>query len=187
MESYAAAKVVLEQEVSQIDIDWPEHGDMDMIDELLSLDSCSAARKCRGTEDLIRALSYRFRFQEEIFVVAESLMHLGLLSHESLYSPMMLPQPTEPMHRVLEGLKCFKYVMDAVNPGGMGKFFEAPAAWLAAVIVRSCTDWTRILDRLVTIQRLGSLDLAKAAEVHVRSPRFTINPQEAEVKEIVSP
>jgi hypothetical protein len=60
MESYAAAKVVLEQEMGGIDIDWPEHGDMGMIDELLSLDSHSAARKDHGVESVVRMLQYSY-------------------------------------------------------------------------------------------------------------------------------
>ncbi|KAH0557183.1 hypothetical protein GP486_005025 [Trichoglossum hirsutum] len=187
--SYTAAEAVLRRELEYIDTDWPEGGDMGIIERIFSLDGFSKDKKHSAIEELVRALAYRFRVQEEIFIVAESLMYLGLLSHRSLYLPMRLSQRTEAVATVFWALQCFAYVEDATSftAGEMGKYFEAAALWLATVIVRSCTDWTRILDRLVTIKRLGSLDQDRATELAVRGPRFAINPHEGEEKEIWTP
>ncbi|KAH0539144.1 hypothetical protein FGG08_004316 [Glutinoglossum americanum] len=172
-----------------IDTDWPDAGDMGIPDDLLSLDRFSKTRKHSAIEELVRALSYRFRVQEEIFVIAKSLMHLGLLSHQALYRPMDLSRSTPSISSVVSSLRCFNYVADAMSPErkGLGGGFDAPVIWLATVIVRSCTDWTRILDRLVTVQRLGSLDQACAAKFTSSGPRFTINAREGEAMEVVAP
>ena len=74
-----------------------------------------------------------------------------------------------------------------VNEEGFGITFDAPVMWLATVIVRSCTDWTRILDLLVTIPILGALNRTRATKVCGRRPRFTINPNEAKVEVVISP
>jgi hypothetical protein len=162
---------------------------MGILDELLSLDRFPEPRKHRAVEELVRALSYRFRFQEEIFVIAESLMHLGLLSHQALYQPMDLSRSTPSISTVVSGLQCFDYVAEAMSfeRGELSGSFDAPVIWLATVIVRSCTDWTRILDRLVTIQRLGNLDQVRVATFTSKGPRFTINAREGEAKEVVAP
>jgi hypothetical protein len=73
------------------------------------------------------------------------------------------------------------------NDDALGKPFEAPAMWLAIVIVRSCADWTRILNRLITIKMLGELDSDRVNEISRRRLKFTVNPREAEMKEVESP
>jgi hypothetical protein len=189
LSSYAAAEVVLRREMEAIDTDWPDAADMGILDELLSLGRFPEPRKHRAVEELVRALSYRFRFQEEIFVIAESLMHLGLLSHQALYQPMDLSRLTPSISTVVSGLKCFDYVAEAMsfNRGELSGSFDAPVIWLATVIVRSCTDWTRILDRLVTIQRLGNLDQVRIANFTSTGPRFTINAREGEAEKVEAP
>lgn len=42
---------------------------------------------------LVAALCYRFHLQERVFIVAESLMAMGLLSYEAIYVPVNLSQP----------------------------------------------------------------------------------------------
>jgi hypothetical protein len=184
--SYTAAEVVLRREMEAIDTDWPDAADMGILDELLSLDRFPKPRKHSAVEELVRALSYRFRFQEEIFIIAESFMHLGLLSHQALYHPMDLWRVTPSISTVVSGLQCFDHVAEAMSfsRGALSGSFDGPVIWLATVIVRSCTDWTRILDRLVTIQRLGSLDPARTASFS--GGRFVINAREGEAKEIVT-
>ncbi|KAI9787248.1 MAG: hypothetical protein M1839_003486 [Geoglossum umbratile] len=169
--SYTAAEVVLRREMEAIDTDWPDAADMGILDELLSLNRFPELRKHSAVEKLVRALSYRFRFQEEIFIIAESLMHLGLLSHQALYHPMDLSRSTPSIATVVSGLKCFSYVAEAMSFSreGLSGSFDAPVIWLATVI------------------RLGSLDQARAAAFTSRGPRFTINAREGEAKEVVAP
>ena len=69
---------------------------------------------------------------------------------------------------------------------GIGhQLVDAPVIWLATVIVRSRTDWTQILDRLVTVQGLGSLS-DRAAEIASQGARFNISAREGEGKEVPS-
>lgn len=114
--------------------------------------------------------------------MAENVMALGLLSYEAIVMPMGLSQPTSSVSAVMDGLRCFECLERAtnVNEGGFGITFDAPVMWLATVIVRTCMDWTRILDLLVTIPILGR-------QVWGRRPRFTINPNEAKVEAVISP
>ncbi|KAI9760856.1 MAG: hypothetical protein M1840_002189 [Geoglossum simile] len=185
--SYTAAEVVLRRELEGLNTDFPEAGDMGIIDQLFSLHRFPKARKHSAIEALVRKLAYRFRIQEEIFIIAESLMYVGLLSHQSLYIPMELSRGTSSVLTVFRSLQCFEYVADATSFLDGKAYFETPAMWLATVIVRSCSDWARILDRLVTIQRLGNLDQANADELAIGGPRFAINPREAEAKEVRIP
>jgi hypothetical protein len=62
------------------------------------------------------------------------------------------------------------------------------ALWrLATVIVRSCADWTRILNQLITIRRLGELDSDRVEKVQQQRFKFTVNTKEAETEEVHSP
>jgi hypothetical protein len=106
--SYTAAEAVLRREMEDIDTDYPEPGDVGILDLLFSLNRFSRARKRSAVEESLRALSYRFRVQEQIFIIAESLMSLGLLSHQSLYYPMEISRPTESISNLA-------WVLDVLN------------------------------------------------------------------------
>lgn len=154
-----------------------------------SLQKFPKGKKLDVLRDLIEVLIYRFNLQERVFIMAESLMALGLLSYEAIAIPMGLSQPTSSVSAVMDGLRCFECLERAtkVNEGGFGITFDAPVMWLATVIVRSCTDWTRILHLLVTIPVLSPLSRTRATQVCGRRPRFTINPNEAKVEAVISP
>ncbi|KAI9764352.1 MAG: hypothetical protein M1840_008490 [Geoglossum simile] len=102
---------------------------------------------------------------------------------------MNLSRLTPSISTVVSGLKCFDYVAEAMSfeRGELSGSFDGPVIWLATVIVRFCTDWTRILDRLVTIQRLGNLDQVGVANFTSTGPRFTINTREGEAETIETP
>ena len=52
---------------------------------------------------------------------------------------------------------------------------QSPVLWLA-IIVRSCSDWTQLLDRLITIKMLGKLDKDLVNKQHLK---FVFDPREA--------
>lgn len=75
----------------------------------------------------------------------------------------------------------------SVTEEGFGIMFDAPVMWLSVVIVRSCTDWIRILDFLSTLPFLGQLQHTRLEKVCQRRPKFKIDCNEAEAKTTISP
>jgi len=129
--SYAAAEVVLRREMEGLDTDFPEGGDIGILDQLFTLNRVPKARRHGAVEELVRTLSYRFRVQEEIFIIVESLMHLGLLSYQSLYLPIELSRGTSSIHTVVQSLECFDYVASTMSfLNGRGAF-DTPATYVA--------------------------------------------------------
>ena len=189
MQSYTAAEVILSDEMGLIDTNYSEPADVGVTEMYFSLHKFPKGKKLDVLRDLIAVLRYRFNLQERVFIVAESLMALGLLAYEAIVMPMGLSQPTSSVFAVMDRLRCFECLERAtnVNEEGFGITFDAPVMWFATVIVRSCTDWTRILDLLVTIPILGRLNRTRATQVCGRRPRFTINPNEAKVDSVISP
>ena len=184
-----AAEVILSEEMGLIDTNYSQAADVGVTEMYFSLPKFSKGKKLDVLRNLIGVLKYRFNLQERVFIVAESLMCLGLLSYEAIVLPMGLSQPTSSVSTVMDGLSCFEWLERAtdVNEGGFGITFDAPVMWLATVIVRSCTDWTRILDILITIPILGCLNSTLIAQVCCRRPRFTIDPNEARAEAVISP
>lgn len=189
MQEYAAAEMILDQEMGLIDTDYPESGDMGVTEMYFSLPQMPKPGKLSAIKDLLATLCYRFHLQERVFIVAESLMALGLLSYEAIYAPMNLCQPTSSVMSVMRGLSCFQYLEQATsfNDPGFGITFTAPVMWFSIVIVRSCTDWTRILNFLTTLPFLGQLQLERVEQVCQNSCRFKINSKESEAKTVISP
>ena len=189
MQSYAAAEMILDEEMALIDTDFSELADVGVTELYFSLHRMPKCRKMSAIKDLLAILCYRFHLQERVFIVAESLMALGLLSYGAIYAPMNLSQPTASVASVMAGLSCFQYLEQAtsVTEEGFGIMFDAPVMWLSIVIVRSCTDWNRILSFLTTIPFLGQLQLARVEKVCQQSPRFIINSKEAEENMAISP
>jgi Peptidase C13 family len=56
--SYAAAEVVLSREMEGLDTDFPEGGDIGILDQLFALDRFPKARRHSAVEELVRTLSY---------------------------------------------------------------------------------------------------------------------------------
>ncbi|KAN0072943.1 hypothetical protein V8E54_009057 [Elaphomyces granulatus] len=132
--SFDHAPTNARREMEGLDTDFPEGGDIGILDQLFALDRFPKARRHSAVEELVRTLSYRFRVQEEIFIIAESLMHLGLLSYQSLYLPMELSRGTPSVHTVVQSLECFDYVASTMSfLDGRGAF-DTPAMWLATVM-----------------------------------------------------
>jgi len=82
-------------------------------------------KKLDVLRDLIAVLRYRFDLQERVFIVAESLMALGLLAYEAIAMPMGLSQPTGSVSAIMDGLRCFECLERAtnVNEEGVGITF----------------------------------------------------------------
>jgi hypothetical protein len=51
------------------------------------------------------------------------------------------------------------------------------------LVVRSCSDWTRIIGYLITVPLLGELDSELMSEIVQRRPKFTVNPDEGKIGE----
>lgn len=189
MQAYAAAEMILDEEMGLIDTDYSELGDVGVTELYFSFPRMPKYRKLSAIKNLLAVLFYRFHLQERVFIVAESLMALGLLSYGAIYAPMNLSQPTAAVASVMERLNCFQYLEQAtnVNQEGFGIMFDAPVMWLSNVIVRSCTDWTRILNILTTLPFLGQLQLEWVENVCQHSRGFRINPKESKAETAISP
>jgi hypothetical protein len=188
-EEFLAASAMIGNEMGLIQTDYPTPGDHAVTERWFSNHPIPPQHKTRNIVQLVQALAYRFKIQEQYLVVAEYLIQQELLSIDALYSPMDLIKYTPSVIAVMEALQCFSSVQECMDfrDGTLGKRFEAPAMWLAIVIVRSCADWTRILNRLITIKMLGELDSNCVNEISRRRLKFTVNPREAEMKEVESP
>jgi Peptidase C13 family len=187
-EEFLAASAMIESEMGLINTDYPTDGDHAVTNRWFSKERVSPQQKTKNIVQLVQAIAYRFKVQEQFLVVAEYLIRQELLSIDALYPPMNLFKYTASMTTVLQALECFSSVQECMDREDiLGKPFEAPVLWLAAVIVRSCADWTRILDRLITIKMLGELNSDLAEEISRQRLKFTVNPGEAEAEEAESP
>jgi len=133
-----------------------------------------------------QALAYRFKIQEQFLVVAAHLIWIDLLSIDALYTPMDLFRYSPSVQTVLEALQCFQLGRECMEheSGLVGQEFEPAPRWLATIIVRSCADWTRILNWLCTIQMLGTPDIDRIRELSHKGLKIAVNPKELESKEV---
>lgn len=184
MQEFAAAEMILDEEMGLIDTDYPESCDMDVTESYFSLFRMPKLCRLSAIKDLLAALCYQFHLQERVFIVAESLMAMGLLSYEAMYAPMNLSQPTSSVTSVMSRLSCVQYLEQATNfnEPGLGIMFVAPVMWLSIVIVRSCIGWARILNFLTTLPFLGQLQLERVDQVCRNSCGFTISSQRVRSK-----
>lgn len=102
MESYAAAEMILDEEMGFIDTDYSDLADVGVTEMYFSLNRMSKSRRIKAIKNLLAVLCYRFHLQQRVFIVAESLMALGLLSYGAIYAPMNLSQPTASVASVME-------------------------------------------------------------------------------------
>jgi hypothetical protein len=182
---FEAASEVISSEMSRINTDYPMHGDMDITEPWF----CHAPHlKAKTIVQIVQALAYRFKTQEQFLVVVQQLIRAELLSIDALYTPMRLFPHSPSVQTVLEALKCFSLGHECMtyDSDGLGRQFEEPARWLATVIVRSCADWTRILNWLCTVQMLGMPDVDRIRELSYKVRKFTVNPKELEGREVVA-
>ena len=108
MQSYAAAEVILSDEMGLINTNYSERDDVGVTEMYFSLHRFPKGKKLDVIKDLIAVLRYRFNLQERVFIVAESLMAVGLLNYEAIVLPMGLNQPTSSVSAVMDGLRCFE-------------------------------------------------------------------------------
>ena len=112
-------------------------------------------------------------------------MALDLLSYGAIHASMNLYQPTASVASGMKELFSLQYLEQAtsVTEEGFGIMFDAPTMWHSVVIVRSCTDWTRILNILTTLRFLGQLRLARVEKgCQQKDLRSKSIPNEAEAK-----
>jgi hypothetical protein len=183
---FEAASEVITYEMSLINTDYPEHGDFDVIPRWFSRKLVPPHNQAEATVQVAQALAYRFKIQERFLVIAEHLIRAELLSIDALYTPMDLFRYSRSVETVLKALQCFPLVHECMDhhSDGLGQEFQAPARWLATVIVRSCADWTRILNWLCTIQMLGTPDIDRIRELSHKGLKIAVNPKELESKEV---
>ncbi len=188
---FQAASAVISREMGLIETDYPAHGDFGVTELWFSRERATPQYRAKFIVQIVQALAYRFKIQEQFLVVVENLIWIELLSIDALYTPMNLSPNgrSQSIRTVLEALQCFSFGQECMDyrPNLPGNRFEAPARWLATVIVRSCADWTRILNRLSTIQMLGASDSDRIRELRKKNLKFTVNSEESESKEVESP
>ena len=94
MQSYAAAEMILDEEMGFIDTEYLGQADTGVTEMYFSLNRMPKHRRISAIKDLLAVLCYRFHLQERVFIVAESLMALDLLYYGAINAPMNLSQPT---------------------------------------------------------------------------------------------
>jgi hypothetical protein len=183
---FEAASEVISCEMSLVETDYPEHGDFDVTERWFTRKHVSPQYKAKAIVQVAQALAYRFKIQEQFLVVAAHLICTDLLSIDALYTPMDLFRYSPSVQTVLEALQCFLFGQECMDYSSdvLGQQFEAPARWLATVIVRSCADWTRMLNWLCTIQLLGTPDIDRIRKLSDKVLKLTVNPKELESKEV---
>jgi hypothetical protein len=186
---FEAAGGVVSHEMGLINTDYPEYGDFGITEPWFGKEHATPQSRAHTISSTVRALAYRFKIQEHFLVIVENLIRVGLLSIEALYKPMDLARDTPSVRTVLRALQCFPLGQECMDysPDIPGKEFEAPARWLATVIVRSCADWTQILNWFNTIRILGTPDSNHIKELLNENLQFTVNPKESESEEVKSP
>lgn len=87
-----------------------------------------------------------------------------------MYTQMNLSQPTASVASVIEGLRCARYLKQAINVAeeGFGRTIDTHNISLAVVIVRSFIELHRILNSLMTLPIPSYLEPAPVQRVHDR-------------------
>jgi hypothetical protein len=98
---FEAASEMLSHEIGLIETDYPEDGDEAITDRWFTRDRVSPQHRAGTIVQLVQALAYRFKIQEQFLVVAENLIRLELLSINALYTPMNLSKDTKSVRTVL--------------------------------------------------------------------------------------
>ncbi|KAK9251199.1 hypothetical protein V1507DRAFT_465239 [Lipomyces tetrasporus] len=171
---YEAASHMIGCEMNLLNIDYPQRGDEGV-----------TTNWEQTIVQLAHITWFRWKVQESFLCVAEELIRVGLISLDAMYmyTPMNLSQQTQSTAAVMRALNCFSIPRSCMDHRELifGTHFFAPPLWLATLIVRSCTDWTRIVNRLTTVSLLGELDSELVLKVVQERPNFTVNPDEGKV------
>jgi hypothetical protein len=175
-----AACDIIGSEMNLINLVYVDRGDEGVTTDWCTLSRILPDRRAATVAELARVTWFRWKVQESFFRAAEELIRADVISLDAIHRPMVLCQLIPSTWPVVQALRCFsipKSCMDYYEEI-LGTNFFAPAIWLATLIVRSCSDWTRIVNRLTTVPLLGELDSELALEVKLKRPVFKINPDE---------
>ncbi|KAK9318790.1 hypothetical protein V1517DRAFT_95073 [Lipomyces orientalis] len=180
---YEAASHMIGCEMNLLDVDYPERGDEGVTIKWCTLTRQPPDRRQETILQLAHITWFRWKVQESFLCVAEELIRVGLISLDAIYTPMNLSQQTLSTSAVMKALNCFAIPRSCMDHQELifGTHFLAPPLWLATLIVRSCTDWTRIVNRLTTVPLLGELDSELVLKVVQERPNFTVNPDEGKI------
>jgi hypothetical protein len=181
---FEAASNVFHNEMGLINTDWPHPDDIGITTDWIN--RYRAPNRAGKMIQLVQALAFRFKIQEYFLITVEYLIRLELLSLDALYIPMNLSTLTPSVQSVIEALQCFSFAQECMSRAGdsLAQPFESPVKWLATVIVRSCADWTRIFNRLCTVQMLGAPIDELVTSLSEKRLRFTVNLDEAKDAEV---
>ncbi|KAJ9309718.1 hypothetical protein DTO217A2_669 [Paecilomyces variotii] len=180
--SYATASSMISGEMALINLEWCARGDEAVTTEWCTLSRLPPEKRPEALTQIAYITWFRWKVQERVFCVAEELIRVGLLSLEAIYAPMNLWEATPSVASVMAALECFTIPQSCMDYEEKicGTYFIQPVQWLATLIVRSCSDWTSIIDRLSTIPVLGELDSKLASSFRQGLRKFTVNPDEKE-------
>ena len=182
---YEAACDIIGSEMNRINLDFVDRGDEGVTTDWCTLSRIPSDRRAATLAQLARVTWFRWKVQESFFRAAEELIRADLISLDAIYMPMVLCQLTPSTSAVVQVLRCFSIAKSCMDyyEEILGTNFFAPAVWLATLIVRSCSNWTRIVNRLTTVPLLGELDSELALEVKMKRRVFKINPDEGKIIE----
>jgi hypothetical protein len=178
---YSAACDMIESEMSRIDTDYPDRGDEGVTTWWCTLYRYRGAKKVEVLNIITKVVWFRWKIQESFLRAAEDLIRVKLLSLDALYLPMNLSRPTSSVRAVMDVLEWFdipKSCMDYEQKLPGTQFFS-PCIWLSTLIVRSCSDLAKTINRLITSRVFGELDQERMSGV-LEDYRITItiNPNE---------
>jgi hypothetical protein len=184
---YEAAGNMIGSEMNLLDLKYAERGDEGVTTDWCTLNQRPYGKRTEVIVELAYVTWFRWKIQEQFFFVAAELIYNGLISLDAVYTPMNLSQQTQSISTVLDALRCFSIPRSCMDyeEEVLGTHFFAPPHWLATLIVRSCSDWRRIIGYLITVPLLGELDSELMSEIVKKRPKFTVNPDEGKIGEAI--
>ncbi|KAL1999705.1 hypothetical protein VTN02DRAFT_4146 [Thermoascus thermophilus] len=187
--SYEAASSMISGKMALINLYWCARGDEAVTTEWCTLSRLPPKKRSEALSEIAYITWFRWKVQERIFCIAEELIRVGLVSLDAIYAPMNLWEATPSVASVMAALECFTIPQSCMDYKEKicGTYFIQPVQWLATLIVRSCTDWMSIINRLSTIPVLGGLDSELASRVGQGLREFTVNPDEGKEALVETP
>lgn len=184
---YEALRAFVEGEFKFIDLYGPSLSEEMSLTEAWMLNWASPEIAAKQRMESFDGFVFRFLVQEKFFIVAEDLISHGFVSIEALYAPMALWKATPAVTLVKDVLSCFAFGRDCIDldpKSTPGRPFSAAPAWLAVLIVRSCVNWQGLVNRLITLQSLGQLDVRRFEALLEKGLMMKTNPKECMEKSI---
>ncbi|BDD56813.1 hypothetical protein MAP00_002233 [Monascus purpureus] len=180
---------MISSEIALINLDWCARGDEAVTTEWCTLSRLPPEKRPESLGEIAYITWCRWKVQERIFCVAEELIRVGLVSLDAIYAPVNLWEATPSVASVMAALECYTILRSCMDYEERicGTDFIQPVQWLATLIVRSCADWTSIINRLSTIPVLDELDSELASRVGQGLRKFTVNPDEGKEALVETP